>query len=302
MVLGDGIRYNVASVSKEERNRLRDAFVKLHDSSDPQMKYPDGFTYWAKVNNIHYWSHEAGIDIHGGPAFLPWHREILNRLEKQLQQADKVLGHDGKIMLHYWDWTEDPRDPFGNGSVKLLVPEFMGKANGVVGDPFANFESTQPGHPFIWRDVNGINGGGPGAPPKEFIPDDETVVAKDTYPGFREDLEFAHNYAHGYMGGGFTDEHYAFTDPWVIILHCNVDRLWAKWQTTPGNKWRLKGDSVYGDDASNPALNINLQPWAGDFEPVNLRLRPWAPPENWKETKTYKDTSIVIPPHYDTNR
>jgi hypothetical protein len=297
MVLGDGIRYNVATVSEEERNRLRDAFVKLNDSSDQRVKYPDGFTYWGKVNDIHYWGHDVGSDIHGGPAFLPWHREMLNRLEKQLQQADKLLGHDGKIMLHYWDWTTDPRG--GNGSTDLFTPKFMGSPNPpVVGDPFANFESPEPGRKFIWRNVNQ---GQPGAPAKERVPDDELIVANDKYPDFRSALENPHDYIHGYLGGGMAQEHFSFTDPFVIILHCNVDRLWAKWQTTPGKEWRLNPDLAYGDEAGDRILSANVQPWAGDFEPENLRLRPWAPPENWKEIKTYKDPSIINPPRYDTN-
>lgn len=279
--------------------------MKLHDASDPTMKYPDGITYWAKVNEIHYWSHRTGVDIHHGPGFLPWHRELLNRLEKQLQQADKLLGNDGKIMLHYWDWTTDPRGPPKN----LFIPDFMGSPYPpVVGQPFADFESTQPGHQFIWRNVNNPDpvgnpeAPGPHDPGAPGVSSDDELVAHDTYFDFRTHLEQdAHDPAHVYLGGGMGIEHYAFADCFILIMHSNVDRLWAKWQTTPGKDWRLSPNTVYGIEGNNAPLTSNIQPWAGDFPATDLRLRPWAPPENWSEIKTYKDKSIVIPPLYDTN-
>jgi hypothetical protein len=56
---------------------LRDAFIKL----DTTKFYPDGVSYWDKQEDIHKNAHAGGSDVHGGPAFIPWHREICNRLE-----------------------------------------------------------------------------------------------------------------------------------------------------------------------------------------------------------------------------
>ena len=39
MSIGDGIRRNIATVSKEERDRFRDAFRKLDDQADPAVVY-----------------------------------------------------------------------------------------------------------------------------------------------------------------------------------------------------------------------------------------------------------------------
>jgi hypothetical protein len=33
-----------------------------------------------------------------------------------------------QLSLHYWDWTQDPRDPFGDGNVNLFTSAFMGTA------------------------------------------------------------------------------------------------------------------------------------------------------------------------------
>src|SRR5882762_6426342 len=119
MPLGDGIRRNVASVTAEERRLLRDAFRTL--DAKPFL-YSDGVTYWDKQEDVHKNAHEAGQDVHSGPAFLPWHRVICSKLENLLRQVDP------RLSLHYWDWTTDPRaSPDGNGgTVNLMTPDFMG--------------------------------------------------------------------------------------------------------------------------------------------------------------------------------
>ncbi len=45
---------------------------------------------------------------HLGPAFLPWHREMLMQLELDLQSLDE------SVTLPYWDWTEDAADPLNS--------------------------------------------------------------------------------------------------------------------------------------------------------------------------------------------
>ena len=70
MALADGIRRNVATISQEERDLLRDAIAELNQ--DPQ-RYPGGrddiplaggVTFWFKQDEIHQATH-----VHGGPAF-----------------------------------------------------------------------------------------------------------------------------------------------------------------------------------------------------------------------------------------
>jgi hypothetical protein len=105
---------------------------------------------------------------------------------------------------------------------------------------------------------------------------------------------------HNYIGGSITDPHFSFHDPFVMLLHSNVDRIWARWQTMSGNEWRLDPDKIYGIEFSETGeLNSTVEPWAGDEG--ERGLQPWAPPYNLKEVKKYKDPSIIIPPLYDTN-
>jgi len=300
MTMGDGIRRNVATISQEERYRLIYAFLAL----DTTKSYPDGVTYWDKQEDIHKNAHAAGQDVHKGPAFLPWHRELITRLEALLREVDPAL------CLHYWDWTTDPRAGAGGGA-PLFTTEFMGSANGDAGFPLQNFESTEgPSHPKVWRSVNGGNPGAPG------VPSDNTVVTSadgaaqaSQYhqmrisnqesaalgePNHPNSLENAHNTAHGYIGGSIGQPHFSFHDPFVYLLHSNVDRLWAKWQIAAGKAWRLDPNQVYGSDGTAPAIVANLEPWAG-----GTGLRPWAPPENQQVAKTPKHPSVVAPPLYD---
>jgi peptidoglycan hydrolase-like protein with peptidoglycan-binding domain len=282
MAIGDGMRRNVAHISQQERHRLRDAFLAL----DSTMIYPDGVTYWDKQEEIHKSAHAGGQDVHSGPGFLPWHRELVHRLEVLIRQVDPQLS------LHYWDWTTDPTTA---GGVNLFTTDFMGQAHGDAGPPLQSFESTEgPGHAVIWRDLS------LGSPP---VPSDVTVVTNgdtapeaDQFAQMNMAVQGAHNTAHGYIGGSIARQHFSFHDPFVFLLHSNADRLLAMWQLAPGKAWRLDPDRVYGSDGGAPAIISNLEPWAG-----GEGLRPWAPPDNQQSVKNCKDLSVVTPPMYDTN-
>jgi hypothetical protein len=66
--------------------------------------YADGVSFWDKQDQIHQATH-----VHGGPAFIPWHRELVNRYEALLKEVDPT------VALHYWDWRTDPHNgPDGN--------------------------------------------------------------------------------------------------------------------------------------------------------------------------------------------
>lgn len=291
MALGDGIRRDVAKIGDAERALLRDAFRQL----DTVKFFGDLVSYWDKQEEIHKSAHLAGANVHVGPGFMPWHREIVNRLEALLREVNPDLS------LHYWDHTTDPRSTAG-GRANLFTTDFMGSAQGDAGDPFADFESSEDaelgnGHAHIWRQ---LNGGSNSLSANPVSLSDNTVVTSPDWTTFNSRIQQVHSDAHGFIAGTIAQAHYSFHDPFVFLLHANLDRLYAMWQTQPGHPERLDPAQVYGTDSANPGLNGPVEPWAGNYANLSLQLRPWGPPENQQVFKTYKDPSIVAPPCYDT--
>ncbi len=308
------IRRNVAHVSAAERRRLKNAIVALNTRF-----YGDGVSEWFKQDQIHQVTH-----VHEGLAFLPWHREMINRFEALLRRVDPA------VSLHYWDWTTDPRassDGKG-GTVDLFTEDFMGSPTFRMGAPFETFDNagefagsrndgsassawTRP--PLeVTRDVNGgVNGNRPGAPP---VFPDRTILESTAHLVDRERVQYsvfsvnlegrntgsAHDNAHNYIGGTLGATHSSFEDPFVFLLHSNVDRLWAMWQTEAGQEWRLDPGGVYGDDADDPLLTEFLQPWSGRVRDPFDPIRPWTEPENELVFKNSLHPSIVVPRVYDT--
>jgi hypothetical protein len=316
MALGDGIRRNVAKVSEEERNRLRDAIIGLQRRSFPGNRNDSpagGVTMWFKQDEIHQATH-----VHQGPAFLPWHRELTNRFEASLRQVDPL------VSLHYWDWQTDPTNsPDGRGGfVNLFTPRFMGAPFGPAQEPWLSAGFYAP-------NANPFRGDNPFDPPKTLdravaggIPNlgrsDSDVIQADSYQSMRDQftgLESMHNLAHGHIGGTIGDPHRSFRDPFVFLIHSNVDRLFALWQLQPGHEERLDPERVYGSESATVAqgrivgILTPMEPWAGvdapGLEAGVIATRPWAAPENEQlrpeNQKNSKHPSVVVPPRYDTN-
>ncbi len=140
MALGDGIRRNIAAVDPAERALLRDALIELNRRFFPGNRtdaIPGGVSWWFKQDEIHQATH-----VHGGPEFIPWHRELVNRMEQMLRQVNPQLS------LHYWDWTQDPRAILNanlggglTGTLNLFTSDFMGYGGAstqVIGPPWQN--------------------------------------------------------------------------------------------------------------------------------------------------------------------
>ncbi|MEO8286561.1 MAG: tyrosinase family protein [Chloroflexota bacterium] len=231
-----------------------------------------------------------------------------------------------QLSLHYWDWTQDPRNiPNANlgggttGNLDLFTSAFMGAKNGLIDEPWlsagyyvpgaANYRSTSPfdtahSNPADPpREVTRIVGGTGSSP--ESVANDDSILGKSDYADFRSDIygiEAAHNRAHGFVNMGGT--HISFRDPFVFLLHSNVDRLFARWQTDPAHPVRLEPSTVYGSESADSGLNGNIEPWSTGHSSVfgeEHFTRPWYAPESLGEPKTYKHLSVVFPPCYDTN-
>ncbi len=291
MALGDGIRRNAATLSTVELNAVRDAFLGLD-----KKKYSDKVSYWFKQDQIHSATH-----VHEDASFLPWHRELVNRFELLLQEVNPL------VSLPYWDWTTDPKGT-------LFKNTFMGSSSGKMGAPFGGIFDNNDNNELPSR----IRQQGPFTLPPKVVTravtpvsmaSDETIITtgnglpqSQQWPAFRNALQRVHNTAHSsYLGGTISDGHIAFQDPFVFLLHCNVDRLFAKWQTVPGQEWRLDPKQVYGDESNDPSLLAELQPWNGTVR-IGNPIVPWIPgtPDNQIVHKSSKHPSVVKPPRYDS--
>jgi hypothetical protein len=295
------IRRNVAHLSGAER----DIFVAAVRQVD-LLSYSDGVSYWDKQDQIHQGTHN-----HGGPSFIPWHRELCNRFEKLLQQVNP------DIALHYWDWTQDPRsaDDGQGGTVDLTTNAFFGTANGTVAGVLAPLHNggAAPGS----RNATGnpadppqtitrnCNPGGPGvASDATIVNGADALPQPQQWPSFRAAVESAHDTSHSFFGLGSTIRaiHSAFEDPFVFLLHSNVDRMFAMWQTKPGFDWRLDPGQVYGNESAtsgSEGILDELQPWNGTVA-VGAPIAPWTGTSTEITHKNCRDPSVVTPPCYDT--
>ncbi len=318
MALGDGIRRNIASVDPSERALLRDALLALNDRFFPGSRSdspaPGGVTWWFKQDEIHQATH-----VHGGPEFIPWHREIVNRLEEMIRQVNPQLS------LHYWDWKQDPRAipnaDLGGGTVgtlNLFTPDFMGyggSSTQVIGPPWQNAAAPWRNDGFYLptaspdRDSSGNPADAPKAVNRSVsgsplgAQSETDILNTADFADMRLLMETAHNAMHGFVNMGGV--HISFRDPFVFLLHSNQDRIYARWQTDPTHPERLSGDTVYGRESGDASLNGNVEPWStGDsidtFGQEHF-TRPWYAPEKQGVPHTYKSPSIVFPPCYDTN-
>jgi hypothetical protein len=320
VALGDRIRRNIAHVDPTERALLRDAFLELNRRTFGGSRndaVPGGVTWWFKQDEIHQATH-----VHQGPEFIPWHRVIVNRLEAMLREINPQL------TLHYWDWTQDPRSitnaNLGTGTpglLSLFTPEFMGwgGANSqAIGKPWSDAQYYVPGaDPHRDKSPPATPAGGTAAdPPREVrrsvngtpatAAQDAGILAASDYADMRDRLEIVHDRMHGFVAMG--GRHISFRDPFVFLLHSNVDRLFARWQTDPAHPERLEGATVYGTESNldvqvnghTQNVNHNIEPWSTGQGEVN-NIRPWFAPEKLGDPHTYKHPSVVAPPSYDTN-
>lgn len=211
-------RRDYRDLSPTERSAFVEAVKKLHDEGD-----------WEPYADFHQTLFGTA---HGGPFFLPWHREFLARIEADLQ---RVSG-DPHLAIPYWDWTSDR-----STSSDLWSSDFMGAFDGW----------THSNGQQVRRDVLGQSGSLPTA---ETIND---ILNTTPYePEFRSFLEGpGHGPVHPWVGGIMAGGRSPF-DPIFLLHHGNVDRIWAEWQSRqPGTL----EDNYNGN--SGQGLTDAMAPW-----------------------------------------
>lgn len=263
-------RKNAANATQAERDAYRDAILAV--GSQPQYVFFGGMSYWHKQDQVH----ELGpSNRHNSPAFLPWHREFVNRYEVLLQE------HEPTLKLLYWDWTTTlPGPPFN-----YLTSTFMGAGSGSIGAPF--LPTLSP--PSVTRNVGSLPLPGTA---------DSTVLAPTTYASFDNIEGNPHNGSHTYIGGNTGSMSFFSTaaeDPIFFLLHGNVDRLFSRWQRNNSFTARLDPTQVYGTLTGNANITTAMAPWNG----TGPAVQPYTLAGGYVVSKTPTHPSVVSPPIYD---
>ena len=247
------VRKNADLLTPGERDRFIWALARLNaetlrgDASEYEL--------------LHSYHQAAMRDAHDAPAFLPWHRAFLLHLERLLQ------GKDPRVSLPYWD--------FHKPAPRVLSPEFMGVISRDGRSSQLHYVAFTRGHPFSsWR-VSGqpiyrgprIGAEQPDLQELQFVP-------TNLFGGFCgcQDIEYVtHNYMHKWVGGTMLDIQDAVVDPLFFLIHCNIDRLWAHWQTKYG-RFGTDGTAYVPQGIFRPGENGER--WArGQY--LNDLMWPW---------------------------
>ena len=198
------IRKNATALTPAERGRLLTALAVLNTNRTYQL-----------FRDIHI--ELTQDEAHGLPGFFPWHRIYLLDLERELQNVDP------SVTMPYWK--------FDRPAPALFAADYLGAPD--AASPWARFLPSNP--LATWKTENGVGIRRQprfGLQSKASVIDEATTLGRgSTYLPFWGSAEAdPHGSAHTSFDGDIRSISTAVRDPLFFLLHCNVDRLWAKWQ------------------------------------------------------------------------
>jgi tyrosinase len=234
------IRKNANKLSNGERDRFIAALAQLNNQ---------GLGKFSDFRDMH--TAVSSPQAHGAPGFLPWHRAYLLDLERALQAIDP------SVTLPYWR--------FDQPSPNIFKVDFLGAA-----DPLGTvkFSPTNPLQFWKTDNVPGINRRpffNTASAPPGLLTEAQTLGLGNLYKAFRSLEGNPHGSAHVSFGGVISQIPTAARDPLFFLLHCNVDRLWAKWQRNFG-RFDSTQPASFDSNPGNPVghnLADTMWPWNG---------------------------------------
>ena len=254
------IRKNANNLKPPEKVRFVAAFAQLNNQ---------GLGRFADFRNMHRTQVELN-QAHGAPGFLPWHRAYLLDLERELQAIDP------SVALPYWR--------FDLAAPNIFKPDFMGVSDPIGTVSFANnnplqFWKTDGQTGVNRRPLFNINVAPPGLRTEA-----QTLALGTNFSAFRIMEGNPHGSAHTSFGGSISSGMIqspgtAPRDPLFFLLHCNVDRLWAKWQKQ-NSRFDPATVASFNNNNANPRghrLQDTMWPWNGVINPPDTTRPPNAP-------------------------
>jgi tyrosinase len=244
------VRKNANTLTPGERDRFVAAFAQLNNSgAGPFQNFRDMHTF------------VSSPQAHSNAGFLPWHRAYLLDLERELQAIDP------SVALHYWR--------FDRASPNIFTREFLGVSDAIG---TVQFSATNPLQFWVTDGVPGINRRpffSTATAPPGLRTEAQTLALSTNYEGFRVMEGNPHGSAHTSFGGSISSIDTAAKDPLFFLLHCNVDRLWAKWQQQ-NNRFNPAQAASYDNDPAPIGHNLpdTMWPWNGITGPPRPPTAP----------------------------
>lgn len=260
------VRKDADTFTEAERDRFLSAFSRLNDAGNGP------FTQFREAH-----TNASAPQAHGDAGFLPWHRAYLLDLERELQAVDPA------VALPYWR--------FDQPAPNLFTEDHIGgprTSNGTVG--------LAPGNPLRTWTTDGQIGilrsplfdpalSGAASSSGPVATEAVLVGHQGGYDSLPRPLEGdPHGAAHVSFSGSISSIDAAARDPLFFLLHCNVDRLWAKWQWFHGHHDPASPAAYpFGGAAGSPGAAPRghnrldtMWPWDGDTRPPRPPTAPRA--------------------------
>uniref|UniRef100_A0A914HLP2 ShKT domain-containing protein n=1 Tax=Globodera rostochiensis TaxID=31243 RepID=A0A914HLP2_GLORO len=251
------IRKEYRMLSDMERSRFHAAMKTIKKNGE-----------YDKIARIHA-DPTIGGGAHGGPAFLPWHREYIKRLEISLRQVDP------SVALPYWDSTLEDHLPTPKDS-HLFTTDFMGEtdaAGNLVKGDFAGWQTTT-GKANVLRKL-GTDGHGFRETEINWFLQQTTPEMIFGYSAPQQGctvttnynlIEYTHGNIHLFIGGDMAEQSTAANDPIFFLLHSFVDFIWEMKRQRQG---QFERESLYPMDNAQCASALHFgsalmrpfQPW-----------------------------------------
>jgi tyrosinase len=295
------IRKDANELASHERDRFLKAIVKLNGSGVGALAQ-SYFNHQDVHNRLGARGHSnfQGNTVYT-PAFLPWHRIFILRLERELQALDP------SVALPFWSFSETD---LTKAPANIFHTSFIG----VTTSPnlTATFDAANPMSAWAtrWPDFstsavvtgvrrfplfapNQLATGSTCVPPANEADvlafGSDFVSALGGTTGFSRMEWQAHNRAH-LTGGGISpcpnqptqiswlaSLGQPIQDPLFFMLHTNVDRLWAKWQQQNSRFDALSTSTYFNQGTATPPMQRvgqflldPLWPWDASGAPGGL--------------------------------
>ncbi|KAK7090872.1 hypothetical protein V1264_010615 [Littorina saxatilis] len=212
----DVTRFEVSSLTLEQVSNLRNALYKLQNDFGP-----NGFEAIASFHGSPGLCPENATERyaccrHGMPAFPHWHRLLTVQFERALRDQGAVVG------VPYWDWTRPAKalpslftDPFDNNPYRTYRISFNEQyvQRDIQSEMFVH--SAEGDHESLFYQAL-------------------ETLEESNFCDFEVHYEMLHNAVHELVGGtktyGMSTLEYSAFDPFFMVHHSSIDRIWQIWQ------------------------------------------------------------------------